>query len=60
MDIISRGLSDAFNMINVLGPVASADWWENGNQIVTASWDRTVKLWDVEKSTVIHTLEGTI
>ena len=35
-----------------------ADWWENGTQVVTASWDRTVKLWDIEKNSVIHTLEG--
>lgn len=41
-----------------LGPIASADWWSNGTQIVTASWDRTVKLWDVEEEKVIHTLEG--
>jgi len=40
------------------GPVVSSDWWCNGTQICTASWDRTVKLWDVEKSSVIHTLEG--
>lgn len=40
------------------GPIASADWWSNGTQIVTASWDRTVKLWDVEEEKVIHTLEG--
>jgi len=40
------------------GPIAMADWWENGTQVVTASWDRTVKLWDIEKNSVIHTLEG--
>lgn len=40
------------------GPIAMADWWSNGSQLVTASWDRTVKLWDVEKASVIHTLEG--
>ena len=36
----------------------SADWWANGKQIVTASWDRTIKLWDVESAAVVHTLEG--
>lgn len=41
-----------------IGPVVSADWWANGKQIVTASWDRTIKLWDVESSKVVHTLEG--
>jgi len=40
------------------GPIAVADWWENGSQIVTASWDRTVKLWDVEKATAFYTMEG--
>ena len=42
----------------VLGPIATAAWWSNGTQIVTASWDRTVKLWDVEKASALHTLEG--
>ena len=40
------------------GPIASTDWWSNGTQIFTASWDRTVKLWDLEKAQAIHTLEG--
>eukprot|EP00794_Sanderia_malayensis_P003424 gene3424-3915_t len=40
------------------GPVVSADWWGNGKQIFTASWDRTIKLWDAETAKVVHTLEG--
>ncbi len=40
------------------GPVVSADWWANGKQVFTASWDRTIKLWDAETAKVVHTLEG--
>lgn len=40
------------------GPVVSADWWANGSQVVTASWDRTVKLWDVETRASLHMFEG--
>ena len=36
----------------------SADWWANGKQVVTASWDRMIKLWDVDSAKVVHTLEG--
>lgn len=30
----------------------------DGHRLVTASWDHTARLWDVEKGTVIHTLAG--
>ncbi len=37
----------------------SCDWLPDGTKLVTASWDRTAKLWDFETAQVIHTLEGT-
>ena len=39
-------------------PVMSCDWLVEGQQLVTASWDHTAKLWDFESGQVIHSLEG--
>ena len=39
-------------------PVMSCDWLVEGQQLVTASWDHTAKLWDLESGQVIHSLEG--
>lgn len=39
-------------------PVMSCDWLPNAQQLVTASWDRTARLWDSEKGLTIHSLEG--
>jgi len=38
----------------------SCDWLMEGQQLVTASWDHTAKLWDFESGQVIHSLEGEI
>lgn len=40
------------------GVVASAGWMAGGEQVVTASWDRTATIWDVSSQTMIHTLAG--
>ena len=39
-------------------PVISCDWLPNAQQLVTASWDRSARLWDFEKGQMIHFLEG--
>ena len=41
-----------------LGAVIAADWFTSGKQVVTASWDRTAKLWDVETAEQVHQLTG--
>ena len=40
------------------GAVIAADWFTSGKQIVTASWDRCAKLWDVETAEQVHQLTG--
>lgn len=40
------------------GVVSSADWMAGGEQVVTASWDRTAAIWDVTTQTMIHSLAG--
>ncbi|XP_072034710.1 WD repeat-containing protein 37-like isoform X2 [Amphiura filiformis] len=38
--------------------INAADWLADGKQIVTASWDRTANLYDVETRAIVHTLTG--
>ncbi|XP_017912829.1 PREDICTED: WD repeat-containing protein 37 isoform X2 [Capra hircus] len=40
------------------GVVIAADWLVGGKQAVTASWDRTANLYDVETSELVHSLTG--
>lgn len=40
------------------GVVMAADWLPGGEQVVTASWDRTANLYDAETGEIIHTLCG--
>ena len=42
----------------ISGAVIAADWFTSGKQIVTASWDRCAKLWDVETAEQVHQLTG--
>ena len=38
--------------------VVSADWFLGGDQAVTASWDRTANIWDVNTGELLHSLVG--
>ncbi len=40
------------------GLVWSAVFNPTGTQIVTASWDKTARIWDAESGELLHTLEG--
>nr|XP_055187142.1 WD repeat-containing protein 37 isoform X4 [Nyctereutes procyonoides] len=40
------------------GVVIAADWLVGGKQVVTASWDRTANLFDVETAELVHSLTG--
>lgn len=42
-----------------LAVVIAADWLVEGRQVVTASWDLSANLHDVETSIVVQTLTGT-
>jgi len=36
----------------------ASDWLLGGDQIITASWDRTANLYDVETSELLNSLTG--
>lgn len=38
--------------------VMAADWLPNADQVITASWDRTASLYDVETGELLHSLCG--
>lgn len=38
--------------------VSAADWMPNGDQIITASWDRTATLFDLETGELVQSLGG--
>ena len=38
--------------------VVSADWFLGGEQAITASWDRTANIWDVNTGELLHCLVG--
>lgn len=38
--------------------VVSADWFLGGDQAITASWDRTANIWDVNTGELLHSLVG--
>jgi len=40
------------------GPVMASDWLIGGEQIITASWDRTANLYDVETGGLLNSLTG--
>jgi WD40 repeat protein len=40
------------------GVVMAADWLPGGDQVITASWDRTASLYDVETREMLQSLSG--
>lgn len=42
------------------GVVIAADWLPNGDQVISASWDRTANLYDVETRELLQTLNGVL
>ncbi|XP_078661551.1 WD repeat-containing protein 37-like isoform X6 [Branchiostoma floridae x Branchiostoma belcheri] len=40
------------------GVIIAADWMADGKQVVTASWDRTAQLYDLETTELVHSLTG--
>ena len=40
------------------GPVIGCDWMLGGNHLVTASWDRSANIFDVNKGQVVSILSG--
>jgi len=40
------------------GVVMAADWLPGGDQVITASWDHTANLYDVETREMLQTLSG--
>ena len=48
----------ALELLGHTGVVIAADWLPGGNQVITASWDRTANVYDAETGAVINTLTG--
>ena len=40
------------------GVVMAADWLPGGDQVITASWDRTANLYDAETGELLQSLSG--
>ncbi|CAJ0578701.1 unnamed protein product, partial [Mesorhabditis spiculigera] len=40
------------------GPVIACEWLAGGQQIITASWDRTANIYDTERGDIINVLTG--
>jgi WD40 repeat protein len=50
--------SSARHLIGHTGPLADINFSPDGNWIVTASWDQTVRLWDYHTGETIRVFEG--
>ena len=41
-----------------MSPVIAADWMTDGSRVISASWDRTANLYNVETGDIIQTFVG--
>ncbi|VDN04976.1 unnamed protein product [Thelazia callipaeda] len=41
-----------------IGPVLAVEWFNNGEQLITASWDRTANIYDAERGEIVNVLSG--
>lgn len=55
LDVTTGNVEKTFSP---LGVVASANFSTNGKWIVTASWDRTARIWDAQTGTDLRKLSG--
>lgn len=40
------------------GPVMAVEWFSGGEQLITASWDRTANIYDAEQGKIVNVLSG--
>ena len=45
-------------LIGHSGVVIAADWIAGGDQVITASWDRSANIYDAESGEILNTLTG--
>lgn len=38
--------------------VMAVEWFNNGEQLITASWDRTANIYDAERGEIVNILSG--
>lgn len=38
--------------------VMAVEWFSGGEQLITASWDRTANIYDAERGEIVNTLSG--
>lgn len=43
-----------------MGVVIAADWLAGGDQVITASWDRTANVYDVQTGELVTQLVGNV
>lgn len=41
-----------------VGAVMAVEWFNDGEQLITASWDRTANIYDAERGEIVNVLSG--
>ena len=54
----AKDLTNAFVLPGHDNQVVALGWTKNGSTLISASWDGTIKLWDVDRHNLITTLTG--